>query len=336
MNIFNKHPFLIAEIGINYWDVAQKRNIDAIDAAKLMIDEAKSCGADAVKFYSPDSFDLSIYLPSSQCEFEDFSVEEYRQLSNYCKDKNILFLSIPHDFHSVDYLDEFMDIYMISSSDLTNIPFIKYVLTKNKPIIISTGASTIKEIKDAVDFIENESTVDLAIMHSVLSCPVSYEDSNLLMIKDLIEHFPNYEIGYTDYTVCDKNMFVLTSAFNLGASILEKPFTLDKSLDFNMNKCAMDAGDVKTFKENIGFLSIINGKKNKQPLICESSARKELRKSIVSSKNISKGDELTEDNLTFKKPGTGIHPSEIDEVIGKIAIVDIQKDAIIDFEMFEK
>lgn len=336
MHIFNKHPFLIAEIGITYWNVAQKMNIGAIDAAKLIIDEAKSCGADAVKFYSPESFDLSFYLPSSQCRFEDFSVEEYRELSNYCKDKNILFLSTPHDFNSVDYLDEFMDIYMIPSSDLTNIPFIKHVLTKDKPIIISTGASTLKEIKDAVDFIEKESTVDLAIMHSVLSCPVSYEDSNLLMIKDLIENFPNYEIGYSDYTVPDKKMFVLTSAFNLGASILEKPFTLDKSLNFAMNKCAMDADDVKIFNENIEFLSIINGKKNKQPLICESSARKELRKSIVASKNISKGDKLTKDNLTYKKPGTGIIPSEIEQIVGKIVIVDILKGSIIDFEMFEK
>ena len=157
-----KKPFLIAEIGVNFYDIAEKENISDMDAAKLMIDEAKACGVDAVKFQSykaetiasrnsPAYWDLSEEPTTSQFElfkkFDKFGADEYRELASYCKEVGIMFLSTPFDFESVDYLDEFMDIYKISSSDLTNIPFIKYIASKNKPILLSTGASTLKEIK---------------------------------------------------------------------------------------------------------------------------------------------------------------------------------------------
>lgn len=346
MNIFNKYPFIIADIGVNFQDIAQKEGISDLDAAKLMIDEAKSCGVDAIKFQSFNvgdivshnfftSDDFSKHTTSSQFELfnksDKFGSEEFKKLAEYCKSIGIMFLATPFDFNSVDYLDEFMDIYRISSSDLTNIPFIKYVASKNKPIILSTGASTLREIKDAVDTIEEVSTVDIAILHSVLSYPTSYEDANLLMIKDLAEHFPNYEIGYSDHTEPDENMFVLSTAYNYGANILEKHFTLDKNL--NGHYYAMDCDDVVKFKENIAFISKINGMKNKQPLICESSSRKNARKSIVASRDIKKGNIITADDLTFKCPGTGIYPSEIDEVIGKIANQDIAEDTLISYEM---
>ena len=228
-----------------------------------------------------------------------------------------------------------MDIYKISSSDLTNIPFIKYIAGKNKPILLSTGAATLNEIRAAVNAIEEVSTVDIAIMHCVLSYPTAYEDANLLMIKDLAENFPDYEIGYSDHTKPDKNMMVLTTAYNYGATILEKHFTLDKTLQGNDHYHAMDPDDVIKFRENVNFLSKINGMKNKQPLICESSSRKQARRSIVAARDIKKGDVITSEDLTFKRPGTGIYPSEIDEVIGKTAKVDISEDELLDFDMFE-
>ena len=348
MNIFNKKPFLIAEIGVNFYDIAKKEGISDMDAAKLMIDEAKKCGVDAVKFQSykaetiasrnsPAYWDLSEEPTTSQFElfkkFDKFGYDEYKQLADYCKSIGIMFLSTPFDFEAVDYLDEFMDVYKISSSDLTNIPFIKYIAGKNKPILLSTGASTLREIKTAVDAIEEVSTVDIAVMHCVLSYPTAYEDANLLMIKDLAEHFPNYEIGYSDHTKPDENMAVLTTAYNYGATILEKHFTLDKSLMGNDHYHAMDPDDVVKFNENVRFISRINGMKNKQPLICESSARKEARRSIVAARDIKKGDVIVSQDLTFKRPGTGIYPSEIDNVIGKKAKIDIPEDCLIDFEM---
>lgn len=350
MNIFSKKPFLIAEIGVNFYDIAKKEGISDIDAVKLMIDEAKSCGVDAVKFQSykaeniasrnsPAYWDLSEESAESQFElfkkFDKFGVEEYRELANYCREVGIMFLSTPFDFDSADYLDEFMDVYTISSSDLTNIPFIKYIASKNKPILLSTGAATMKEIKDAVNAIEEISTVDVAVMHCVLSYPTAYEDANLLMIKDLAKHFPNYEIGYSDHTKPDENMMVLTTAYNFGANILEKHFTLDKTLHGNDHCHSMDSGDVSKFRKNVEFLSKINGSSNKQPLICESSARRETRRSIVAKRNIKKGETISSADITFKRPGTGISPAEMDNIVGKTAKVDICEDTLIDFQMFE-
>ena len=152
MNIFYKKPFLIADIGVNYYDIAQKEEISNMEAAKLMILEAKKVGIDAVKFESytteniissnfPEQFDLFK-------KYDNFGRDEFFELYEYCSELKIKFLSTPLDYESADYLDEFMDIYPISSSDLTNIPFIKYVAGKNKPILLSTGASTIKEINN--------------------------------------------------------------------------------------------------------------------------------------------------------------------------------------------
>ena len=348
MNIFNKKPFLIGEIGVNFYDIARKENISDMDAAKLMIQEAKECGIDAVKFQSykadtiasknsPAYWDLSEEPTTSQFElfekFDKFGKDEYGQLADYCREIGIMFLSTPFDFTSADYLDEFMDIYKISSSDLTNIPFIKHIAAKNKPILLSTGASTLPEIRRAVSAIEEVSIADIAIMHCVLSYPTDYKDANLLMIKDLAENFPSYEIGYSDHTKPDDNMMVLTTAFNYGAVILEKHFTLDKTLKGNDHYHAMDPEDVKVFRKNIDFLSQINGMKIKQPLICESSARREARRSIVITRDIKKGETITEKDVTFKRPGTGISPSKLDEVIGKKAIQNIGEDTLLDFDM---
>ena len=350
MKIFNKYPYLIAEIGVNFYDIAEKEGMSDMAAAKFMISEAKECGVDAVMFKSykaekiasknsPAYWDLFEEPTASQFElfkkFDKFGVGEYRELAEYCQQLGIKFMSTPFDFESVDYLDEFMDIYKISSSDLTNIPFIKYIASKNKPILLSTGAATINEIKQAVNAIEEVSTVDIAIMHSVLSFPTAYEDANLFMIKDLAENFPNYEIGYSDHTKPDKNMAVLTTAYNYGATILEKHFTLDKTLQGNDHYHAMDPDDVIKFKWNVHFLSKINGMKNKQPLICESSSRRQARRSIVAAKDIAKGKTITSDDLTFKRPGTGIYPSEIDNVIGKTAKIDISEDTLLDYDMLE-
>ena len=350
MKIFNKYPYLIAEIGVNFYDIAKKEGMSDMAAAKFMIDEAQSCGVDAVKFQSykaetiasrnsPAYWDLSEEPTTSQFElfkkFDKFGVGEYRELAEYCQKIGIKFLSTPFDFESADYLDEFMDVYKISSSDLTNIPFIKYIASKNKPILLSTGASTLNEIKTAVNTIEEVSTVDIAIMHCVLSYPTSYEDANLLMIKDLVENFPDYEIGYSDHTKPDKDMTVLTTAYNYGATILEKHFTLDKTLQGNDHYHAMDPDDVIKFKSNVNFISKINGMRNKQPLICESSSRRQARRSVVAANDIPKGNVITSEDLTFKRPGTGIYPSEIDNVIGKSAKIDILEDTLIDFDMLE-
>lgn len=350
MNIFNKRPFLIGEIGVNFYDIAKKENITPMDAAKLMIKEAKNAGIDAVKFQtykaekiasrnSPAYWDLDEEPTTSQFElfkkFDSFGSEEYRELAEYCREVGIMFLSTPFDFEAIDFLDDLMDVYKISSSDLTNIPFIKAIALKNKPIILSTGASTLKEIKEAVNAIEEVSNVDIGLMHCVLSYPTKDEDANLLMIKDIKEQFEGYDIGYSDHTKPDDKMLILTTAYLYGANIIEKHFTLDKTLTGNDHYHAMDVEDVKTFNENIELINKIKGKKVKQPLVCESSSRKEARRSIVASKDIKKGEKITKDNITFKRPGTGISPSKVDEIIGMNANEDIAEDTLLTYEMLE-
>lgn len=350
MSIFNKRPFLIGEIGVNFYDIAKKENITPIDAAKLMIKEAKNAGIDAVKFQtykaekiasrnSPAYWDLDEEPTTSQFElfkkFDSFGSEEYRELAEYCREVGIMFLSTPFDFEAIDFLDDLMDVYKISSSDLTNIPFIKAIALKNKPIILSTGASTLKEIKEAVNAIEEVSNVDIGLMHCVLSYPTKDEDANLLMIKDIKEQFEGYDIGYSDHTKPDDKMLILTTAYLYGANIIEKHFTLDKTLTGNDHYHAMDVEDVKTFNENIELINKIKGKKVKQPLVCESSSRKEARRSIVASKDIKKGEKITKDNITFKRPGTGISPSKVDEIIGMNANEDIAEDTLLTYEMLE-
>lgn len=350
MSIFNKRPFLIGEIGVNFYDIAKKEDISPMQAAKLMIEEAKTAGIDAVKFQtykaekiasknSPAYWDLDEEPTTSQYELfkkhDSFGEEEYKELAEYCQEVGIMFLSTPFDFEAIDFLDDLMDIYKISSSDLTNIPFIKAIAEKNKPILLSTGASTLKEIKEAVNAIEEVSDVDIGIMHCVLSYPTKDEDANLLMIKDLEEQFSGYEIGYSDHTKPDDKMLILTAAYLYGANIIEKHFTLDKTLTGNDHYHAMDVEDVKLFRENINLINKIKGRKNKQPLVCEALSRKEARRSIVAYSDIKKGEVITNENITFKRPGTGISPSEVYEIMGMKAKEDISEDTIITYEMLQ-
>ncbi|KZX12573.1 N-acetylneuraminate synthase family protein [Methanobrevibacter filiformis] len=350
MKIFQENPFLIAEIGVNYYDIAKERNISNMDAAKLMINEARIAGAEAVKFQSykaetiasknsPAYWDMNEEPTTSQYElfkkFDSFGKDEYRELSNYCKEIGIMFLSTPFDFDSINYLDEIMEIYKISSSDLTNIPFIKAIAKKQKPIIISTGASNIEEIKKAVEAIEEEGNESIGLMHCVLSYPTEYEDANLLMIKHLKELFPKYDIGYSDHTKPDDKMLVLTTAYLYGANIIEKHYTLNKDLQGNDHYHGMNPEDIRKFKENIELIEKINGQYRKEALTCESNARKQARRSIIAKENIKEGKIITENMLTFKRPGTGIAPSNLNNIVGKKAKVFIKEDELLNYNMIE-
>ena len=228
-------------------------------------------------------------------------------------------------------MDDVVDVYKIPASDLTNIPFIDYVSNKNKPIILSTAASTLNEIKEAVKCIEDNSNFKTALMHSVLSYPTKIEDANLLMIKDLTRYFNDYNVGYSDYTISDNSMFILTTAYNYGAVILEKYFTLDKSL--KDHEFAMDEDDVRIFKYNVRNISQMNGFRNKQPLICESFSRKNVRKSIVAKEDIDSGQAIEESDIEFKRPGIGIPPSQKENVVGGIANKNIKKGSLIEYDM---
>ncbi|NHJ20059.1 MAG: acetylneuraminic acid synthetase [Candidatus Lokiarchaeota archaeon] len=338
---------IIAELGVNYYDIAIQKDISPMEAAKLMIDEAKKNGADAVKFQSYKAedlasknaaayWDLEKEPSTSQLElfkkFDKFGKEEYIEIFEYCKFKNIIFLSTPFDYKAVDYLNDLVPVFKISSSDITNIPFIRYISSKGKPIILSTGAATLNEIEEAVRAIRSIGDNQIYFMHCILDYPTKYKDINLNMIKTLRKLFPDNIIGFSDHTRPDEFMLVPVIAFAYGARIIEKHFTLDKTIVGNDHYHAMDQNDLKKLRENISFVKLISGQFEIEPLECEKISRQQARRSLVAAIDISKGEIITLDMLTFKRPGIGISPAMIDSVIGGIALVDIKEDDILTSE----
>lgn len=328
-------PFVIADAGVNHGN--------DVKIAKKMIEEAAKAGADSIKFqtYKAEKIaakDSPAYWKTAETQYEyfkkydKFDEEDYRELAGYAKEKNLIFMSTPFDLEAVDFLNELVPVFKISSSDITNTPFIRYIARKSKPIFLSTGASTIGEINDAVTVIEEEGNKQIVILHCVLSYPTKYEDANLNMIVHLRNVFPNYLIGLSDHTLPDKNMLALTTAVLLGAKVIEKHFTFNKSLKGNDHYHSMDFQDLKTFVKNLDLLERILGETEKKPLETERLARKYARRSIVAKTNIFKGTRITEDLLDFKRPGTGIAPKFLELVVGRTAKKDIKNDEIIKWE----
>ena len=341
---------LIAEIGVNYYDIAKKMTITPMEAAKLMIDEAKKAGIHAVKFQtykaetlaakdSPYYWDIKEEPTKSQHElfkkFDSFGYNEYKELSEYCKKIDIEFLSTAFDFESADYLDELMNVYKISSSDLSNLPFIEYQAKKNKPMLLSIGASNVDEIDKAIKTIRDNNDKPLVLLHCVLEYPTPYEHANLNKIASLKERYKDLIIGYSDHTKPDECYDVIKTAYNLGAIVVEKHYTLDKTLKGNDHYHAMNPEDAKNMINGIEFIEKMRGSYELKCLDTELKARSNARRSIVSLGKINKGDIITKEMLTYKRPGTGISPTEVDSLIGKKAVLDIEDDTILKYDMFE-
>lgn len=328
-------PFIVADVGVNHEN--------DVNLAKRMIREAAYGGADAVKFQTYKAERIAArnsppYWATGESQYEyfqkydRFSEEDYLELAEYARGRNVIFMSTPFDFEAADFLDELVPAFKISSSDITNIPFIRHVAAKNKPVFLSTGASTIAEISEAVTAIEEEGNNQLVILHCVLSYPTKYEDANLNMILHLKRTFPDFLVGLSDHTLPDENMLVLTVGALLGAKVIEKHFTFDKSLEGNDHYHSMDLNDLKKLVRNLGLCRKILGKTRKKPLETEGPARKYARRSIVAKTGIPKGTKITEDMLDFKRPGTGISPQFLEILIGRTARKKVEQDEIIKWE----
>ena len=276
--LFEK-PYIIAEVGVNYYDIAQKEKISPMAAAKLMIDKAKAGGADAIKFqsykaaklaskYSPAYWDTTKEKTKSQYElfkkFDQFGAKEYLALARYAKTKGIEFLSTPFDFEAIRFLNKVVKYFKVASADITNFPFLEKIAATKKPILLSTGAATIGEIDEALDVIKKvNNKAKVILLHCILSYPTKYQDANLKRITHLKKIFPEYEIGYSDHTLPDESMLTVSTAVLLGANVIEKHFTLDKSLPGNDHYHAMDFEDLKRFRKNLTLLNQILSKNEK-------------------------------------------------------------------------
>lgn len=340
-------PYIIAEMGVNFYDTAREMNISPLEAAKLYIREAKRVGVDAAKFQSykaekiasknsPSYWDLSKEPTTSQFELfkklDGFNQEDYEELCRYCRDIGIDFMSTPFDYDSADYLYDLVDIYKISSSDITNIPFIKHIAKKGKPIYLSVGASYLSEVEEAVRAIKEEGNNDICLFHCVLSYPTQNEDANLNFIKHLKAVFPDVKIGFSDHTLPDECMTILTTAYMLGADVIEKHFTLDKTLEGNDHYHAGDPEDFRKAVDNFRLIQQILGSDKKTVLECEQIPRKQARRSLVLTRNIKAGEVLTEKDLVAKRPGTGISPKYLDIVLGRKVNADLDEDSILTWE----
>lgn len=340
-------PFVVMEIGVNYYEIAQKLKLSLVESAKLMIDEAANAGADAVKFqiykaellatkHALSYWDTKKEACKSQLSlfkrYDKLQFDEYHELAKYAKSKGVEFLASVFDEQSVELTNELCSAFKIASADITNIPLIKHIARYNKPILLSTGASNIAEIYEALKVIKNEGNNKVILLHCVLAYPAKYEDLNLRAIPYLKSVFPNNIIGYSDHVPPDPNMIVLTTSVLLGARVIEKHFTLDKNLSGNDHYHSMDPSDLKKFIQNINFLSRILGECMKEPLDSERQARLYARRSITAKIRIPKGTTITRELLAMRRPGTGIPPNFLDLIIGKKVKKTINKDEILTWD----
>lgn len=341
-------PYVIAEIGVNFYDTAKKLNISPLEAAKLYIDKAADTGIDCAKFQSykagtissknsPAYWDTSKEPTKTQYElfqkFDHFEENDYKELARYAHLKGMDFTSTPFDYKSADYLEPMVDFYKISSSDLSNIPFIKYIGAKGKKVILSAGAAFLSEVDEAIRALRESGCRDIAILHCVLSYPTDPKNANLRIIQTLKNIFPNVGIGYSDHVAPDETMMTLATAYLMGAEIIEKHFTLDKTLSGNDHYHAGDPKDFKKAISNFRWIDKVLGSGEKTVLDCEILPRREARRSLVLTRDLKAGETITEEDVMAKRPGTGISPKFSDMVIGRQINTSAEEDTILTWEM---
>jgi N-acetylneuraminate synthase len=341
-------PYLIAEIGVNFYDTAKELGISPLDAAKMYIDKAADAGIDCAKFQSykantivsknsPAYWDTTKEPTKTQYELflkhDSFGEKEYRELCNYTHSKGMDFTSTPFDYASADYLYEMVDFYKISSSDLSNIPFIKHIGKKGKPVYMSAGASYLSEVDEAIRALKEVGCKDIVIFHCVLSYPTDPSNANLNVIKTLKQTFPDVRVGFSDHVAPDDTMMTLATAYLLGAEVIEKHFTLNKNLPGNDHYHAGNPEDFKKAISNFKWIDKVLGNPEKTVLDCEIVPRREARRSLVLTRDMKKGEIIKESDLMPKRPGTGISPKFAEIVIGREVKMDLSEDTILTWDM---
>jgi len=332
----NEPCFIIAEAGVNH-------NGD-VETAKKLIEVAKDVGADAVKFQTfkaenvvtkfaeKAEYQKETTIESSQYEMIkslELSREDFRELADYAKKKDIMFLSSPFDKESVDLLYRLnMSAFKIGSGEITNFPLLRYIAKKGKPIILSTGMSTLGEVEEALDVFRKEGAEDVILLHCISNYPARIEDVNLRAMKTLKQAF-QVPVGFSDHTL---STIIPAVATAIGARIIEKHFTLDKNLPGPDHKASLEPKELKEMIKNIREVEKAMGDGIKRPTKEEKKIKETVRKSIVANTNISKGKIIEREMLSIKRPGTGLSPKYICEVVGRRAKKNIYRDEIISID----
>jgi len=337
----NSPIFLIAEAGVNH-------NGD-LSIAKRLIDVASEVKVDAIKFQTFKAEEL-LLKNTSKAKYQkintdidenfyemikkyEFTKEDFQSIVNYCKEKNIIFLSTPFDHSSVHWLEEFnVPAYKVGSGDMNNFPLLKLICSKRKPIFISTGMATLKEVKETIEFIRSNNIEEIVLFQCTTDYPTSLEDVNLNVIDTYKNEFSNLLIGFSDHSL---GITASIGAAAKGVKVIEKHFTLDKEMKGPDHKASLDPKELKEWVEQIRALEKALGTFEKKPSKAELKIAKIARKSIVSIKALNKGDVLDENNIAVKRPGDGISPVEFEKIIGKRAKRNISIDTVIYWEDLE-
>lgn len=326
--------FVIAEAGVNH-------NGD-MDIAKQLIDAASEAGADAVKFqtfkaerlvcknagkaeYQLDATDKSETQYDMLKKLE-LSGQMHIDLMEYCDKKKIMFLSTPFDIGSVQLLAGLgMQIFKVPSGEITNLPYLREIAGQRKKVLLSTGMSSMDEVKAAVNVLKVNGAGDIALLHCNTQYPTPASDVNLLAMVRMREE-TGLAVGYSDHTL---GIEIPIAAVALGASVIEKHFTLDKNMEGPDHKASLVPRELKKMVEGIRKTETALGNGIKQVSKSEKLNVQVVRKSIVAAAGIKKGEEFTEKNLTVKRPGNGISPMRWDEILGMAADRDYETDEMI-------
>lgn len=325
---------IIAEAGVNH--------NGSIEMAKQLVDVAKECGADIVKFQTAkvDSL-VSRYAPMAEYQKENIgkeesqrqmlkklmlSYEDFVELDRYCKKAGIAFLSTPFDIESIHFLNQMVSFWKVPSGEITNYPYLVEIAQTGRPVVLSTGMSELLEVEEAVALLREHGTTELTLLHCNTQYPTPFEDVNLKAMETLKSNF-KVPVGFSDHT---EGIEVPIAAAALGAVIIEKHFTLDKALPGPDHKASLEPEELKLMVQSIRNIEAAMGRGQKTVSKSEKMNKDVARKSIIAAINIKKGDVFTEKNLTTKRPGTGISPMNWKDVLGLRAIRDFSEDELIE------
>lgn len=327
--------YIIAEAGVNH--------NGSIEIAKDLVDSAKAAGADCIKFQTFVAKNI-VSKTAKKAEYQqenttanesqlemlkklELSFAEFVELNNYCQSKNIEFLSTGFDFDSIDFLSSLnMKRWKVPSGEITNLPYLIKIAQLNKPVIVSTGMSSLEEIHSALDILNNNGAGEITVLHCTTEYPTPYEDVNLSAMDTIKKEF-NVPVGYSDHTM---GIHISIAAVSRGATVIEKHFTLNRKMEGPDHKASLEPTELKEMVNAIRNIEVAIGNGNKIPASSEEKNIVIARKSIVANRCIKKGEAFTEENITVKRPGNGISPMKWFEVIGNKAKRDFEEDELID------
>ena len=326
--------YIIAEAGVNH--------NGSFELACKLVDAAKVAGVDCIKFQTFKSeklvshsaqkadYQKSTTGDGSQAEMLkklELSYDEFVDLKKYCDKVGITFLSTPFDFDSIEFLNSIdMPFWKIPSGEITNYPYLVALAKTGKSVVMSTGMCDLEEIRKAIRVLTENGVTDIKLLHCNTEYPTPFEDVNLKAMQTIRDEF-GYEVGYSDHT---KGIEVPIAAVALGATVIEKHFTLDRNMEGPDHKASLEPGELAEMVKAIRNIEKAIGDGNKVPSPSERKNKEVARKSIVAKKKINRGDILTEDNITVKRPGTGINPMKWNDLIGTKAIRDFEEDELIE------